>query len=243
MLNLKHSDFAARLFRYFARLHETHALPVYPIVIFSFQSPRRKQPCVYEVTFPDLQVHRFRYRVIQLNRLNWRVYARYRNPVASALMTRMNIEPRDRPRVKLESMLLLTTLKLDPARQRMITGFIDTYLNLTRKEMEEYNEALSKLDRPQKEALMEFTTNWTKEALEQGRQEGLQQGLVQGLEQGKKQGMAAVVEKQLVRRLGQLSPDLLEQVGSLDVRQLDCLSEALLEFNTVADLRQWLLSL
>ncbi len=104
--------------------------------------------------------------------------------------------------------------------------------------MEEYNAELSKLDRPQKEALMEFTTNWTKEALEQGRQEGLQQGL----EQGKKQGMTSVVEKLLVRRLGQLSPDLLEQVGALDVRHLECLSEALLEFNTTDDLKQWLLS-
>lgn len=45
-------DFNKRMFRYFARLHEKHALPVYPIVIFSHDSPRRPESDSYRVEFP-----------------------------------------------------------------------------------------------------------------------------------------------------------------------------------------------
>ncbi|MDH6099147.1 Rpn family recombination-promoting nuclease/putative transposase, partial [Anabaenopsis sp. FSS-46] len=33
------SDFAKRMFKYFARLHEKYDLPIYPVVIFSFDEP------------------------------------------------------------------------------------------------------------------------------------------------------------------------------------------------------------
>jgi hypothetical protein len=36
----------------------------------------------------------------------------------------------DRPRVKLECLRLLATLRLNPARMRLISGFVDTYLRL-----------------------------------------------------------------------------------------------------------------
>ena len=47
------------------------------------------EPDEYRVGFPDLEVLRFRYRVIQLSRLNWRDFVRRSNPVAGALMARM----------------------------------------------------------------------------------------------------------------------------------------------------------
>jgi hypothetical protein len=47
------TDFGQRMFRYFARLSEKFALPVYPIAIFSYDSPRTPQPNTYQVAFPD----------------------------------------------------------------------------------------------------------------------------------------------------------------------------------------------
>ena len=38
------------------------------------------------------------------------------NPVASALMAKMNIADSDRPKVKLECLRLLATLRLNPAK-------------------------------------------------------------------------------------------------------------------------------
>lgn len=35
------ANFNRRMFRYFARLHEKYVLPIYPIVIFSYDRPKR----------------------------------------------------------------------------------------------------------------------------------------------------------------------------------------------------------
>ena len=38
-------EFGRRMFRYFARLFEKHALPVYPVVLFSYDAPKKaKEP-------------------------------------------------------------------------------------------------------------------------------------------------------------------------------------------------------
>jgi len=42
-------DFPRRMFAYFARLHEKHSLPVYPIALFSYEKPRRPEPEEYTV--------------------------------------------------------------------------------------------------------------------------------------------------------------------------------------------------
>ncbi len=85
------SEFAKRMFKYFARLHEKYDLPIYPVVIFSFDEPKRAESQNYHVTFPDLKVLEFQFAAIQLNRLSWRDFLTQYNPVAAALMAKMNI--------------------------------------------------------------------------------------------------------------------------------------------------------
>lgn len=63
------TDFGRRMFYYFARLSEKYALPVYPIVIFSYDTPQRSEPTSHQVSFPDKTILEFNYSVIQLNRL------------------------------------------------------------------------------------------------------------------------------------------------------------------------------
>lgn len=122
------------MFRYFARLHEQHRLPVYPIALYSFDRPKRSAPNGYSVIFPDLTVLDFHFRAIQLNRLDWRDYINRENPIASALMAKMDIAEKDRPKVKLECLRLMVSLKLNPARMKLIAGFVDTYLRLSETE-------------------------------------------------------------------------------------------------------------
>src|SRR4051794_20192939 len=121
------------MFGYFSILHRKHGLPVYPIAIFSHDSPVTESDN-YRVTFPDLDVLQFRFRVVQLKKLHWRDFLRHRNPVASALMAKMGFEPRERVQVKLECLRMLATFRLSPAKQRLISGFVDTYLRLNKKE-------------------------------------------------------------------------------------------------------------
>ncbi len=221
-------DFPKRMFRYFARLTEKYDLPVYPVVIFSYDAPRRPEPSRFVVQFPHKTVLRFEYDVIQLNRLPWRRFVRQANPVAAALMAKMRMAPRDRPRVKLECLRLLASLKLDPARASLIGGFIGSYLRLSAQELRRYEREFEALEPQEKQTTMTLISEWE--------QLGIEFGFAQGVAQGKE----TLVVRQLRRRLGTVPPDTTARLGHLLPDQLDDLGEALLDFHTAADLDQWL---
>lgn len=177
------SDFAKRMFKYFARLHEKYDLPIYPVVIFSFDEPQRREPENYQLAFSDLQVLDFNFKAIQLNQLRWRDYLTQSNPVAAALMAKMKIPPSERPQVKAECLRLLITLKLDPARMQLISGFVDVYLNLNGTEEELFQVTANNMGLLQEEKYMEIVTSWERKARQEGIQEGVQQGIQQGVQE------------------------------------------------------------
>ena len=182
-------DFGRRLFRYFSRLYDKYAVPVYPIVVFSFDSPRKAQADVHRVEFPNKVVMEFRYDVIQLNRLNWRDFAKKSNPVAAALMAKMDVAPGDRARVKLECLRLLVTLKLNQAKTRLISGFVDSYLKLGGEQLAQFEAEVKAAPFEQKEKVMEIVTSWMEEGLRRGRKEGKREGIKVGIREGKREGI------------------------------------------------------
>lgn len=171
--NYPRKDFGRRLFRYFSRLYDKFNLPVYPIVVFSFKRPRTIQPKTFRLMFPNKLVLEMHYDVIQLNLLNWREFIRRPNPVAAALMAKMNIAPEDRVRVKSECLRLLATLKLDKARMKLISGFIDSYLTLDAGEQAQLEAEIKTFEPRHKRKLMEIVTSWMRQGIKQGRTEGV----------------------------------------------------------------------
>lgn len=154
------ANFTRRMFFYFAKLHQEHLLPIYPVVVFSFDEPKREELKQYQVEFPNLKVLEFNFTAIQLNRLNWRDFLKQQNPVAAALMAKMQIAPEDRPRVKVECLRLLATLRLDPARTQLISGFVDTYLRLNATEERVFQSELDTMGL--KEEHNQIVKNFTK---------------------------------------------------------------------------------
>jgi hypothetical protein len=226
------SEFPKRMFRYFSRLHEKYDLPIYPVVVFSYDSPRTEAVAQYVVELPGKDVLQFSYSVIQLNRLSWRDYVRTQNPVASALMAKMQMEEWERPKVKVECLRLLTTLKLNHAKLRLIGGFIDSYLQLNAEEMKEYEREFMQLAPKEKDTAMEIVTSWERK--------GIEQGLLQGLNQGK----GELLSRQVRKRFGaDLSPEILSALTGLTSEQYDDLGEALLDFKTIEELKSWLAAL
>lgn len=225
------ANFAKRMHSYFARLHDKYGLPVYPIGLFTYPAPTKKQGCVYRVRFPDRDVLTFRFEGIQLNQLDWRRFARRRNPVAVALMSRMNIAPKDRPRVRLACVRLLATLKLDRAKTQVILGILDTYLRLNEQEQTKYQAALERIAPAEKEKVMEVTLVWK----EEGRLEGLEQGLEQG-----RRKLSSVIAKTIDRQLGPLEPAVLDQIRQLSYADLESLGDAMSDFTSSQDLARWL---
>jgi hypothetical protein len=222
------ADLAQRMFFYFARLHQKYLQRIYPIVLFSFDEPYREEPNQYSVEFDDLKVMEFNFFPIQLNRLNWRDFLNQRNPVAAALMSKMKIDPADRPRVKVECLRLLATLRLDPARSQLISGFVDTCLKLNIQEEQVFQAEVGTLETTEREDIMQIVTSW------------MEQGLATGRAEGKLEGERSLVLRQLTRRLGPLPTSMEAQVQALELPQLEALGEALLDFTQLSDLTNWL---
>ena len=164
------SIFPERMFFYFARLHQSHRKRIYPIAIFSYDEPKKEAKSSYSVDFPGFKVLEFNFKSIQLNRLDWRDYLDRQNPVAAALMAKMKIDQNDRPKVKAECLRLMVTLKLDPAKSRLISKFVDTYLRLNAKDEDRFQVELGKLEPQQKEAIMQATTSWEEKGIEKATQ-------------------------------------------------------------------------
>jgi hypothetical protein len=223
------ANFQRRMFFYFAQLHRQYLEPVYPIAIFSFDEPKRQEQNKYRVRLPGLDILEFNFLRIQLNQLNWRDFLKQKNPVAAALMSKMKIEKKDRAKVKVECLRAIATLKLDPARVSILSGFVDTYLNLNQSEVVEFEREVASIKKEtEKEQVMQIVTSWMEQGIEQGRVEG-----------GKEEALR-LVSRVLHRRVGELDTGVNERLQLLSVSQLEDLHDAALDFSQMEDLTDWL---
>jgi hypothetical protein len=212
--------FNARMHRYYAFLLDRYKLPIYPIALLTFTSPQEEQPAAYEIRFPGFEVLKFNFRVIQLNRLNWRDFVNRPNPVAAALMSRMKITGEDRPRVKAECLAMLLGLNLEEAGEELVWEIVETYLPLNEKEDKTFWRELDKIVPEREEHNMEeFLTR-----RERGRAEGIQD----------------MVLRLLGRRFGKTDARLRKRIQRLSMVQLEQLTEDLLDFTALTDVTAWL---
>ncbi|WP_339381111.1 DUF4351 domain-containing protein [Brasilonema sp. UFV-L1] len=114
---------------------------------------------------------------------------------------------------------MLTSLRLNPAQVQLISGFIDTYLELNSQEEVVFQEQLATIEPKEQEKVMQIVTSW--------------------MRKGEKQGELKLLMRQLNRRLGEISPQLIKRIENLSTPELENLGEALLDFSSVADLEAW----
>jgi heme oxygenase len=90
---------------------------------------------------------------------------------------------------------------------------------------EQFQVEVDKIKLPkEREEVMEMTTSWKEE----------------GKVEGRDSATRALVIKQLTRKLGNLSPELLARVSSLNLERVEVLAEDLLDFKQVGDLERWM---
>lgn len=69
---------------------------------------------------------------------------------------------------------------------------------------------------------------------------GIQQGIQQGRQQGIKQGKVGLIVRQLIRLVGEISPDIQMRIDELNLDELENLGEAMFDFTSISDLLTWL---
>jgi hypothetical protein len=152
----------------------------------------------------------------------------------------LGVAPADRPRVTLEVLRLLATLKLNPARQALIGTFMKTYLRLNAEEQQQYHRELTTLDSREREAVMHVMTIWEEQGFAKGEAAGIARGEAAGIAKGEVLGTRKLLSLQLRPRCGPTAAPLVDRVSALPPTKLDELALAILTFATPADAEAWL---
>lgn len=80
---------------------------------------------------------------------------------------------------------MIARLRLDPARTKLLSGFIDTYLQLRAEEQEKLCAQVKELPHKEEEKIMEIMTSWKREGIKEGLQQDLKVNDLQScVEQG-----------------------------------------------------------
>ena len=220
-------EFAERMFIYFSRLYQKHRCRILPIAVFSY-SQKRDEPDNFKLEFPFMQVLDFKFLTLELKKHKWRNYIKSNNPVAAALLSKMDYLKKERVQVKLEFLRMLVRMELDPARMTLLAGFFETYLSLSEAEEKQLEAEVGKIDEKEAERMMELTTSWQ----EKGRKEGRIEGRVEG--------QANILVRQLKKKFNSMPAKMENQVRSLSAEKLQELAEAIFELEKLEDVQNFL---
>ena len=97
----KDRDFPRRMFRYFCQLFLQYDTEIVPIAVFSDKAKWTSPvPDHFELQVADRRFVRFDYHLVKLKHLDYRRYIDSGNPLAFALMAKMDYNPEERVRLQ-----------------------------------------------------------------------------------------------------------------------------------------------
>ena len=176
----------------------------------------------------------FRYLFCYLKKLNAADYMESNNIVARLNLPNMHYAATSRLSIYAAAQKGLAILETNPRMQIKYADFIDAYAALSEEEMQQYQKSYVATD----EVIMGLAQILRQEGLDQG----IEQGLEQGLEQGRQQECINLISRLLRRKLG-IHPEvetILETLTNLSLETLESMTDVLLDFNEVQDLKEWI---
>jgi hypothetical protein len=216
---------AWRMLEYFVLDRRDFGLPVYPVAVLSHAEKPGAGSAPLQVDFPDRRVLEFNFEVIDLARLDARDFVCCRNPAALALSARMSFPRQDRVLLTRDFYVNLAVADLSADERELVLGFYSVYQPLTGEEGLKLSKELAIVKPAEvREKAMQFSNPFIRLGREEGRHD---------------EG-AALVIRQLKRRVGALSAAQKDAIRSLNLRKIRVLAVSLLDFQSRADLALWL---
>ncbi len=220
--------FAKRMYIYNYRIFDRYDQEVISLAVLA-DTNKNFRPNSYRIARWGFE-HSFRFPTVKLldYNKNWESLQANPNPFAIVVMAHLKARLKS-PNDKLTWKINLVKLLYERGYERQdileLFRFIDWLIRLPkgleiqfREEVNKYEEGLT----------MPYVTSVERFGREEGRKEGRQEG------------MLAVILVQLKRRFGELAPELEQQISALSLKQLETLSEALLDFANIEEVGTWL---
>ena len=160
-------DFHERMYHYFSLLYNRYRKPILPIAIFAYNQ-KSNEKNQFQVTFPFFHVLTFEFLMLELKKMDWRLFINTNNPVAAALLSKMGYTKTEKVQVKREFLRMLVKMELNPAKAELINGFFETYLSLNMREEEELMEEIKQLNQEEAEQIFKLPNSWPEKGLKEG---------------------------------------------------------------------------
>jgi predicted transposase YdaD len=201
-----------RMLDYWVRLYRLYRLPITQVVVLLL--PPKDDSEI--VTAFRVENTRHEYRVIRMWEENPEPFLQ-----DSALLPLASLTATNQPQILLEQIVQRVN-QVQTTQRPEISAYTQILAGLKFKK-----DLIRKLFR---EGMMRESVIY-QEILEEGEQRGEKKG---------EQRERSLVLRQLTRKLGELPPEIREQVETLSLEQLENLGEALLDFTSLLDLQAWL---
>jgi hypothetical protein len=117
-------------------------LPVYPVAVLSHAEPCSKNYVPLLVDFPYKRVLDFHFDLIDLVRLDARVFVQCPKPAALALGARMKVDPQERISLARDFFVSLAETTVNRQEQELVAGFFSAYHPLRLAQVEALGESL-----------------------------------------------------------------------------------------------------
>jgi hypothetical protein len=238
LIHLEHQaqpdpDLSWRMLEYIVLDRRDFRLPVYPIAVLSHAESGPANLTPLRLDFPNRRVLEFDFDVVDLGRMDAGHHIKMANPAALALAARMKFDARHRIRLTRDFFVSLANAPLKTNVRQLVAGFYSAYQPLNEEETLQLEKELGKV---KPDAVREKAMQLTNPFIELGKRRGREEGR----QEGRQEGEIELVLRQLIRRLGNLSPSEEEAIRKLELAKIEALGEALLDFSSRADLARWL---
>lgn len=192
------------MFQYYSFLYTEHRIPIIPIAVFSYDESWNEDEFSLEVMGAGLL--NFRYLTLHLRSMQWRDFIRKDNPVVAALLSKMGYSSEQRVQIKIEFLRMLIRLQVNPAEQRLLYGFFETYLQLTEEEEVRFMRETSEIKDAEK--ILEIPISYEERGKKIGREEGKEEGKEEVAQKLLREG----VSKKIIMRATELSIEKIEEL-------------------------------
>ncbi|MCF2146445.1 Rpn family recombination-promoting nuclease/putative transposase [Desmonostoc muscorum LEGE 12446] len=201
-----------RMLDYWVRLYRLYRLPITQVVVLLLPPAPET---VIETAF-EVETTRHEYRVICMWEENPEPFLN-----DAALLPLAPLAATTQPQALLQEVVTKVN-QLEPRQRPEISAYTQILAGL------KYNQDL--IRQLFREGMMRESVIY---------QEILREGEQRGREEGRKAEGQLLILRQLTRRVGELPQEVLERIETLSLEQLENLSEALLDFQAIADLEAW----